>query len=152
MIAEEVESIQCMVEQKNGEKFVTVINNVNLVPNLWLNLFLIIKALKNGFNLGNEEDVKLIEASETIEQSKITVERPFREESSQSHRNMKRSADKNSTEPIKKKKSNSKHYCSENEYNPTHSTADRYTLKNRAKATNHAPKADKHSFSNQNLR
>jgi hypothetical protein len=94
----------------------------------------------------------LIEACEAIEQSEIAVERPSREESSQSHRNIKRSAAKNSTEPQKKQKSDGKHYCSEHGYNPTHSTADCYTIKNRAKATNHAPKANKRSFSNQNLR
>ena len=53
---------------------------------------------------------------------------------------------------IKKQKSDNKHYCSEHGYNPTHTTADCYTLKNRAKASNHAPRADKRSFSNQNLR
>jgi hypothetical protein len=74
---------------------------------------------------------------------------PSREESSQSHRKIKRSVAKNSTEPSKKKKINSKHYCSEHGYNPTHATADCYTLKNRAKATYHAPRADKRSFSNQ---
>jgi hypothetical protein len=41
---------------------------------------------------------KLIEACEAIEQSEIAVERPFREESSQNHRNIKRSAAKNSTD------------------------------------------------------
>ena len=59
---------------------------------------------------------------------------------------------KYSTEPHKKQKSDGKHYCSEHGYNPTHTTADCYTLKNRAKASNHAPRADKRSFSNQNLR
>jgi hypothetical protein len=42
---------------------------------------------------------KLIEACEAIEPSEIPVERPSREESSQSHRNIKRSAARNSTEP-----------------------------------------------------
>jgi hypothetical protein len=87
-----------------------------------------------------------------MELNKIAVERPSMEQSSQSHRNMKRSADKNSTEPTKKQKSDGKHYCSEHGYNPTHTTADCYTIKNRAKATNHAPKANKRSYSNQNLR
>jgi hypothetical protein len=96
----------------------------------------------------------LIEACEAIEWSEIAVERPSREENSQSHRNIKRSAAKNSTEPQKqiKQHSDGKHYCSEHGYNPTHSTADCYTIKNRAKATNHAPRADKRSFSNQNVR
>jgi hypothetical protein len=63
---------------------------------------------------------KLIEACEAIEQNEIIVERPPREESSQSHRNMKRSAAKNRTEPSKNQKSDGKHYCSEHGYNPTH--------------------------------
>jgi hypothetical protein len=95
---------------------------------------------------------KLIEACEAIEQSEIAVERLSREESSQSNRNIKRSAAKNSNEPLKKQKNDGKHYCSELGYNPTHSTADCYTIKNRAKAMNHTPKADKRRFSNQNLR
>jgi hypothetical protein len=95
--------------------------------------------------------VKLIEACEAIEESEIAMERPSREESSQTHRNIKRSAAKNSTEPQKKQKSDGKHYCNEHGYNPTHATADCYTIKNWAKATNHAPKADKQRFSNQNL-
>jgi hypothetical protein len=97
---------------------------------------------------------KLIEACEAIEQSENAVERPSREESSQSHRNIERSAAKNSTEPQKQKKQNSdgKHSCSEHGYNPTHSTADCYTIRNWEKATNHAPQADKHNFSTQNLR
>jgi hypothetical protein len=97
---------------------------------------------------------KLIEACEAIERSEIAVERPSREESSQNHRNIKRSAAKNSTEPQKQKNQNSdgKHYCSEHGYNPTHATVECYTIKNWAKAMNHAPRADKRSFSNQNLR
>jgi hypothetical protein len=50
---------------------------------------------------------KLIEACEAIERSEIAVERPSREESSQSHRNMNRSTAKNSTETQKKKKGES---------------------------------------------
>jgi hypothetical protein len=84
---------------------------------------------------------KLIEACEAIERSEIAVERPSREESSQNHRNIKRSAIKNNTEPHKKQKSDCKHYCSEQGYNPTHATADCYTIKNRTKATNHVSRA-----------
>jgi hypothetical protein len=69
---------------------------------------------------------KLIEACEAIEQSEITVERPSREKNSQSHRNIKRSAAKNRTEPQKQKKQSSdgKHHCNEHGYSPTHFTAD----------------------------
>jgi hypothetical protein len=94
---------------------------------------------------------KLIEACEAIQQSEVALERPSREESSKSHRNMKRLAARNSTEPQKKQKRDCRHYCSKHDYNSTHATEDCYTLRNRAKATNHAPKADKRSFSNQNL-
>jgi hypothetical protein len=80
------------------------------------------------------------------------MERSSREESSQSHRNIKRSAAKNSTEPQKKQKSDDKDYCSEHGYNPTSSTADCFTIKNRTNATNHASMANKCSFFNQNLR
>jgi hypothetical protein len=89
---------------------------------------------------------KLIEACEAISLRSIAVERPSREESSQSHRNIKRSAAKNSTEPRKKQNNDCKHYCSEHGYNPTHSTADCYTIEYRAKATNHAPRANKRRF------
>jgi hypothetical protein len=77
---------------------------------------------------------KLIDACEAIEQTEIAVERPSREESSQSCKNINRSAAKISTEPQKKQKSDGKHYCSEHGYNPIHATADCYTIKNRAKA------------------
>jgi hypothetical protein len=87
-----------------------------------------------------------------IERSEIAVERPSREESSKSHRNIKRLAATNSTEPHKKQKGDGKHYCSEHGYNPTHGKEDCYTPKSRAKATYHAPKSDKLSFSHQNLR
>jgi hypothetical protein len=71
---------------------------------------------------------KLIEVCEAIEQSNIAVERTSRTESSQSHRKIKRSAAKNSTEPTKKQKSDCKHYGSEDRYNPTDGTANCYTL------------------------
>jgi hypothetical protein len=86
---------------------------------------------------------------EAIERSEITMQRPFREESSQNLRNIKSSAAKNSTEPHKKQKSDDKYSCSEHAYKPTHSTADCYTIKNQANTTNHAPRANKRSFSNQ---
>jgi hypothetical protein len=94
----------------------------------------------------------MIEACEAIEQSEIAMERPSREKSSQNHRSIKRSAAINSIEPHKKQKSDGKHYCTEHGYNPTHSTEDCYTIKNRTKPTNHASKANKCIVSNQNLR
>jgi hypothetical protein len=76
---------------------------------------------------------KLIEACEAIERSEIAVERPSREESSQNHRNIKQSADKNSTEPQKQKKQHSdgKHYCSEHGYVSTPYSCNMRTAKNK---------------------
>jgi hypothetical protein len=61
MMAKKVGSLRCTVQQKNGEKFVT------FVPELWVNLFSMCKALKNGFNLGNEDVVmKLMKGNTTL--------------------------------------------------------------------------------------
>jgi hypothetical protein len=57
MLAKKVGSLKCTVQPKNGDKFVVVLQNVKCVPNLWINLFSISKALNNGFNLGNEDVV-----------------------------------------------------------------------------------------------
>ena len=94
---------------------------------------------------------KLIEACEAIERSEISLDKPTKEESNQNHKFVKRSAARNSAEPNKKQKSVSKHYCSEHGHNPTHSTADCWTIQNRSKTTNHVQK-DKRNFSNKNLR
>jgi hypothetical protein len=56
-----------MVQQKNGEKFAVVLKTVKFVPELWVHLFSISKALKNGFNLGNEDVVmKLMKGNTTL--------------------------------------------------------------------------------------
>ena len=64
---------------------------------------------------------------------------------------VKRVAARNGAPPAKKQKSVSKHYCTEHGQNPTHSTADCWTLKNRAKPKLPIQK-EKKSFSNKNLR
>jgi hypothetical protein len=53
-----------MVQQKNGEQYVVVLKYEKFAPELWVNLFSISKALKNGFN----EDVvmKLIKGNTTL--------------------------------------------------------------------------------------
>ena len=79
------------------------------------------------------------------------MDKPTKEESNQNHKFVKRSAARNSAEPNKKQKSVSKHYCTEHGQNPTHSTADFWTLKNRAKPKLPIQK-EKKSFSNKNLR
>ena len=56
-----------MVQPKHGEKFVVILKDVKFVPELWVNLFSISKALKNGFNLGNEDVVmKLMKGNTTL--------------------------------------------------------------------------------------
>jgi hypothetical protein len=67
MLAKKVGNLRCMVQQKNGETFVVVLKNLKFVPELWVNLFSISKALKNGFNLGNEDIVmKLMKGNTTL--------------------------------------------------------------------------------------
>ena len=55
MLSKKVGSLRCMVQPKHGEKFVVILKDVKFVPELWVNLFSISKALKNGFNLGVEQ-------------------------------------------------------------------------------------------------
>jgi hypothetical protein len=55
MLPKKVGSLRCIVQQKKRETFVFVLKDVNYVPELWSNLFSISKALKHGFNLGNED-------------------------------------------------------------------------------------------------
>jgi hypothetical protein len=76
---------------------------------------------------------------------------PSKEERSQNHKMVKRVASRNGAPPAKKQKSVSKHYCNEHGPNPTHSTADCWTIKNRAKPQLPIQKKKK-SFSNRNLR
>ena len=67
MIAKKVGNLRCTVQQKNGEKFVVVLENVKYVPDLWVNLFSINKALKNGFKIENEDVVlKLMKGKTTM--------------------------------------------------------------------------------------
>jgi hypothetical protein len=67
MFAKKVGSLRCIVQQKNGEKFVVVLKDVKFVPELWVNLFSISKALKNGFNLGIEDvAMKLMKGNTTL--------------------------------------------------------------------------------------
>jgi hypothetical protein len=61
MTATKMGKLQCEILQKNDERLVVTLEDVTFVPDLWINLFSIGKALKNGFNLGNEgEKVKLM--------------------------------------------------------------------------------------------
>jgi hypothetical protein len=61
MIATKIGKLRCEILQKNGESLVVTLHDVKFVPDLWINLFSIGKALKNGFNLGNDgEKIKLM--------------------------------------------------------------------------------------------
>jgi hypothetical protein len=67
MLEKKVGSLRCTIQQKNGEKIVVVFKGLKFVPELWLNLFSISKALKCGFNLGNEDVVmKLMKGNTTL--------------------------------------------------------------------------------------
>jgi hypothetical protein len=67
MLSKKVGNLRCSVYQKDGEKFVYVVQKVKFVSGLWLNLFSIRKALKTGFNLGNEDVVmKLLTGNTTL--------------------------------------------------------------------------------------
>ena len=105
----------------------------------------------DGYIPTSHSKAKLIEACEAIERSEIALEKPSKDESSQNHKLVKRVAARNGAPPAKKQKSVSKHYCTEHGQNPTHSTADCWTLKNRAKPQLPIQK-EKKSFSNRNLR
>jgi hypothetical protein len=59
--------LQFEILQKSGESLVVTHEDVKFVPDLWINLFSIGKALKNGFNLGNEvETIKLMKGKTVI--------------------------------------------------------------------------------------
>jgi len=96
---------------------------------------------------------RLIEACEAIERNELVLETKSKEETSHSNKATKRSSAKASNKPGEKQQQsrNTKHYCSEHGHNPTHSTADCWTLKNRAKPSGQVSK-DKRTFSNKNLR
>jgi hypothetical protein len=67
MLAKKVGSLRCMVQQKNGEKFVVVLKDEKFVPEQWATRFNISKVLKHGFNLGNEDAVmKLMKGNTTL--------------------------------------------------------------------------------------
>ena len=54
MVATKVGNLKCRVEQLDGSSLDVTLNEVKYVPDLWINLFSINKALKNGFNLSNK--------------------------------------------------------------------------------------------------
>ena len=54
MIAAKVGSLKCKIIQVDGSSLDVTLHEVKYVPELWVNLFSINKALKNGFNLSNK--------------------------------------------------------------------------------------------------
>jgi hypothetical protein len=43
-----------MIVQANGTRMEVTMTDVKYIPDLWISLFSIDKALKNGFNIGNK--------------------------------------------------------------------------------------------------
>jgi hypothetical protein len=72
MIAKKMGKLKCGVLQKNGEKLIVTLENVKFVPELWVNLFSIGKALKKGFDIGNDgEIIKLTKGNVSLTFDKI---------------------------------------------------------------------------------
>jgi hypothetical protein len=57
MIAEKIGKLRCYVEQDNGKKVPIVLEGVKYIPDLWINLFSICKALKDGSKIGNVDEI-----------------------------------------------------------------------------------------------
>jgi hypothetical protein len=59
MVATKLGDLKCEVTQVNGSKFEDTFKELKYVPDLWVNLFRINKALKNGFKLsGNGVSIR----------------------------------------------------------------------------------------------
>ena len=54
MTATKIGSLKRTIIQKDGTTVNVTLTEVKYVPELWINLFSIRKALKNGFNIGNK--------------------------------------------------------------------------------------------------
>jgi hypothetical protein len=94
---------------------------------------------------------RLIEACEAIERNVVETEetKTPTEKNNKKRKNGKKPNDdkKNDANPNK-----NKYYCSEHGKNPSHVTADCYTIKNRAKAAGSQGGKSNHSFSNKTFR
>jgi hypothetical protein len=77
MIKNKVVKLQCGIPGKNDEKLIVTLENVEFVPESWLNLSSITKDLKNAFNLSiNGEIITLSMGNvtltfDTVERTKI---------------------------------------------------------------------------------
>jgi hypothetical protein len=54
LIRTKIGKLRQMIVQKDGTTVDVILTEVQYVPKLWVNLFSIGKALKNGFNIGNK--------------------------------------------------------------------------------------------------
>jgi hypothetical protein len=67
MMAKKIGKLRCEILQKNVEKLIIALQDVKYIPELWVSLFSIAKALKNGFNLGDDgKRIKLMKGNVTI--------------------------------------------------------------------------------------
>jgi hypothetical protein len=72
MIAKKVGKLRCGILQINGEKLIVTLENVKFVPESWMNLFIIGKALKNSFNISSDgEIIKLSKGNVTLTLDKV---------------------------------------------------------------------------------
>jgi hypothetical protein len=72
MIAKKVGKLRCGILQNNGEKLTVTLENMKYVPELWINLFSIREALKNGFILSNDgKIIKLSKLNMTLTFDKV---------------------------------------------------------------------------------
>jgi hypothetical protein len=54
LMATKIDKLKRTIIQKDGKTVDVILTEVKYVPDLWINLFSIGKALKNGFNIGNK--------------------------------------------------------------------------------------------------
>jgi hypothetical protein len=65
MTATKMGKLRCEILQKNGERLIVTLEDMKFVSDLWINLFRIGKALKNGFN-HEGETIKLMKGKTVI--------------------------------------------------------------------------------------
>jgi len=68
MTATKMGKLKCNIQQENGRELTVTLDKVKYVPELWINLFSIGKALQNGFNIRNDgQIIKLTKDSVTLQ-------------------------------------------------------------------------------------
>jgi hypothetical protein len=65
MEATKVGRLRCNVERVNGKTFQVLLQEVKLVPDLWVNFFNMNKALKNDFKFGNKDIIIFLSKGST---------------------------------------------------------------------------------------